>query len=105
MAGLMAEGADARAQDGQGYNALLLAGLGRELPVLKAILAGLSPADARAPVTLVEGGYTRTFEDAAHFFEEESGKPGQDYFAVIEVLKAFAAGGASSSSGAGQSTR
>jgi len=100
---LLREHANVRTQDRLGYNALILAGLEKQLPILEALLEHLAPADVLMPVTLYEDERAKTFEDVIALFEEKNLEKGQDYFEVISRLRAFAAPSSSSSSSSSSS--
>ncbi len=82
--------ADPRIRDRMGYNALILAGLGRHMEVLEVLLKHLAPADVRMPVTLSEGDMVKTHEDVIALLEERNEERGADFHEVIMRLKAFA---------------
>ncbi|MDR3669788.1 MAG: ankyrin repeat domain-containing protein [Holophaga sp.] len=86
---LLAQGADVRLKDNRGYNALLLACLDANLPMVRELLRHLTPVDVLAPVSLFEEGVIQTFEDILMVLEKENAKPGRQYYEVMKCLRDF----------------
>lgn len=88
---LLAQGANVRLKDEHGYNALLLAGLGANVPMVEELLRHLTPADVTAPVTFHEEGASRSYKDILTFLEQKNTLHGHDYYDVLKCMKDFSA--------------
>ena len=94
---LLGAEADVRAKDKRGYNALLLAALEGNEPIVEALLNRLDPKDVMAPVTLFKGEILCSYVDSLMVLEEADEQEDRDPFRksrqkVIELLRRFVKG-------------
>jgi hypothetical protein len=94
---LLGAKADVRVKDNRGYNALLLAALEGNEPIVEELLIRLEPRDVMAPVTLFKGEILCTYVDSLMVLEEADELEERDPFRksrkkVIELLRKFIKG-------------